>query len=298
VAVTDWSEERPTFELVKATVTVPEVAQLLGFEVEAGDKIASPWNPEERTPSCHLYEDHWWDYSTGKGGDVVDLVRAFDPEMSSSQALSKIWNRALRAGREPGDVEREPVRTLEDFTELFERGELNQWVFEQQLGVTIPDETTRANHHELWIAHAEPERIYGVKVRSRSGAKSSWPGSQFTHRLYSPVGWELLAGATSCVICEGESDSWAMWHELGHLADVFALPSGAGSWKDFWMEDLERYTDVWLCMDNDHAGEHALEKLTRKIGHGKARTLRVPQLMKDARQAIAAGWKPLDAVSQ
>ena len=58
------------------------------------------------------------------------------------------------------------------------------------------------------------------------------------------------------------------------------------------MEDLDRYDKVWLCMDNDKAGEAARDKLTRKIGFLKVEHLRVPQLYSDAREAIAAGWRP------
>ena len=77
-----------------------------------------------------------------------------------------------------------------------------------------------------------------------------------------------------------------------NLAPTFALPSGASSWKDAWLEDLEQYEKVYLCMDNDRAGQAARDKLTRKIGWLKAEQLRVPPLYNDAREAIAAGWRP------
>jgi hypothetical protein len=299
--VTDWAEERPTIELVKATVTVPEVAQLLGYDVDAGDKIPSPWNPEERTPSCHLYDDHFYDYSTGKGGDCIDLLMLHDPEATIDSALWQLWRRALRAGLEPGHVETQKPRELENFVGRIQQYEFVEAVYDLPTHGVFRDPFTSDLFVAHWVGQQPPEGgpdefVYGVKVRYRDGAKGAWPGSQFMHKLYSPVGWNpehMVAGAHTAVICEGESDSWAMRQQVGELADVFALPSGAGSWKDHWLEDLEQYSTIYLCFDNDRAGQQALEKVTRKIGHERAHELRVPQLYNDAREAIGAGWRPM-----
>lgn len=289
----DWTEERPTIELVKQTITVPEVAGLLGFDVTAGDKIISPFQPDERTPSCHLYDDHWWCYSTGQGGDVIDLVRAFDPDITVPKAVRLLWSRALRAGKEPGDVAAQPPRLLEDFTgqidglaglpaDLFGLPTSTYGVVETGDGWLIP--------------HREPERCYGVKVRYRAGGKGSWAGSQFVHRLYDPYGWARPVSAPQVVICEGESDAWALLSRLDDV-DVFGLPAGAGSWKDHWLTDLESYRTIWICTDNDRAGRAAADRLQSKIGWARTEMLRVPDLYSDARAAIEAGWTPIAQIA-
>lgn len=299
--MTDWSEERPTIELVKETITVPEVAELLGLEANEQDKITSPFNQDERTPSCHLYEDHWYDYSAGKGGDVVDLVRVFYPDMSVPRAVKLIWNRALRAGREPGDVERQPVRQVQDFSQQLAGLTLDPAIIQgwsEKLGVPIPGNCRHQATVDLLIPHEDQDGVYGVRVRHQDDSKESWLGSQFTKRLYDPFGWGEGYGAIGgeCVITEGETDCWALQSVLhnddGAWPPVFALPSGAQSWKDSWLEDLEPFDKVWLCLDNDDAGNKAREKLTRKIGYLKVEQLRVPPLYNDARKAIAAGWRP------
>jgi hypothetical protein len=309
--MTDWSEERPTIELVKQTVTVAEVAELLGFEPDSSGKITSPWNPDERTPSCHLYEDHFHDFSTGKHGDVIDLVRAFNPDLTVPEAVRKVWLRALRCGKEPGDVERQPVRQVVDFSaELYEYNDdkfircspSDPGVINTPFEDLNPPAGCRWDYlrDELLIPHADQDGVYGVKVRHADDTKSSWPGSQFTKRLYDPHGWAVNDGLFRdvCVITEGESDCWALQAALsdpelgGAVPTVLALPSGAASWKDAWLEDLEPFEKVYLCMDNDRAGQAARDKLTRKIGWLKAEQLRVPGLYNDAREAITAGWKP------
>ena len=91
---TDLAEIQPTIELVKQTVTVPEVAELLGFEPNSQQKIPSFANPDERTPSLHLYEDHWYDYGTGQHGDVIDLVAAAYPGSTINEIVRMVWSRA------------------------------------------------------------------------------------------------------------------------------------------------------------------------------------------------------------
>jgi hypothetical protein len=282
-------------DVAKSMLSVPELADMLGLEPVNG-KIHSPWNPDERTPSCHLYDDHFWDFSTGQGGDVIDLLRAFNPEMSYGRAVSRLCHKAVKAGREPGDVERLPVRQLVDFTERLAGPHFravnaySQWT--DALGLPLPANVVPLVD-QLLIPHEDENGVYGVKVRGADGSKSAWPGSQFSHRLYDPLGWigGSTHGITDCVIAEGESDCWAVRPHVSPLP-VYALPSGAGTWKDHWLKDLEPFDAIWICMDNDRAGTQARDKITSKVGYLRARQLRVPPLYNDAREAIAAGWRP------
>lgn len=290
--MTDWGEERPTPELVKTMISVPEVAEMYGFEPQGG-KITSILAPEERTPSLHLFDDHWFDFGRGKGGDVIDFVQIVEG-CTYSQALWRLWTKSLKAGREPGDVERQPVRQVMDFTEQLED---EGWPVDPRFDYLRPPSNCRSvrpfNGPALLIPHADAEGVYGVKVRHADGRKDAWPGSQFTKRLYDPDGWSHSIDRPNAlaVIAEGESDCWAL-RELVWPAYVFALPAGAATWKDSWLEDLEPFDKVWICTDNDRAGQQARDKLTSKIGYLKAEQLFVPPLYGDAREAIAAGWRP------
>lgn len=300
--VCDYCEHEHSAELAKSLVTCVEAAELLGFEPNSGSKIPSFANPDERTPSLHVYDGDagWYDYSAGEGGDVIDFVmRATGLEFG--KALSQLIHRSLKAGREPGDVERQPVRQVKDFTEelaltnrSFSRGNLDYW--HNALGVRPPNDCVVDIDGSLLIPHQDQDGVYGVKVRHPDGRKEAWPGSQFTKRLYDQHGWPTDGagiGCTWCIIAEGETDAWALQGALpGWGLRVFALPSGAQSWKDAWKADLESFNRVYLCLDNDRAGNDARDKLTRKIGYLRVEQLRVPPLMNDAREAIAAGWKP------
>ena len=276
---------------LKQTITVPEVAELAGLDITAGDKIISPWNPSERTPSAHLYEDHIHCYSTGQGGDIFDLVVAINPGATIGDAVKMLHRRAVSVGKEYGDVELAQPRMRKDFRPdidgFFQLKEFN--------GINLAGFNVRKSGAEIRIPHQDAEGIYGVKIRNPHG-KSSLPGSQFTLHLYDPYGMHYpITGVDTLVICEGESDCWAMERALNptdSTVDVWALPSGAATWKEHWLAELQPYQSVWVCMDNDQAGKRARDKLMSKIGYERTRELRVPQLYGDAREALAAGWQP------
>lgn len=306
--MSDWLED---LAILKSTLTLPEVVEMLGIEINSQGKITSPFNDADETPSCHIYEDHFFDYSTGRGGDILDFIKAVGKgrlrQATPSEVIEVLREEASALGKKPGDVERQAPRQLEDFTDRL--ADFDHYDCVPSAIRTFRDLNPPSNVRYSWnggdpqllIPHERDGRSYAVKVRSQSGAKSAWPGSQPTYSLYSPVGWEPTDLSTwTAIVCEGESDSWALEAALapmhGQWVDVpsvFALPSGAGSWKDKWLEDLDQFRTVVVVMDNDKAGKDARDKLERKIGVLRVKHLFVPQLFNDVRQAVAAGW-PVD----
>lgn len=284
-------------------MTVTEVLDLLGVEVDSNHKFTLR---DERTPSVHDFGDHWWDFGAGKGGDVIDLVRELcrgenGEMMPYNKALTMLMHKALKAGREPGDVERQAPRELVDFSEQWNRAETG-WVHEWE-GIYVHAFGLATSDSGILVPHRRDGRIYGVKVRGHDGSKTSWPGSQFTYSLYHPYGWNSIdLDLEVAIITEGESDCWvveaAVQPEGTFVPDVFALPSGAGSWKDSWLKDLEPYSRVIVIMDNDPAGQKARQKLESKIGHLRVKHLYVPQLANDVREAVTKlNWPVAQAIA-
>ncbi len=284
-------------EHIKTRVSPLDVAEMAGCEVD-GDKIRSPYNESDATPSCHLYPDHFWDFSTGRGGDVIDLYMAFT-ESSWGQAVNRLMKGVQALDADPDRVRRvpkpEPVDFFQAFTEV--RSEDYTHVISGLAGWYLPQLVTlgqlKTTKHHLVIPHWVGSKIPAVKLRTNNGSKSCWPGSQFLS-LYGP---RVSSYAMSAIIMEGESDCWAMDAHLNPPGSdiniaVFALPSGAGLWRNEWLDALAGYKKIGVCFDNDHAGKAALYKVTHAIGWGRAVEITVPTLINDAREALSRGWEP------
>ena len=76
------------FELVKASVTVKQAAELYGHEANRGDMICCPFH-DDRHPSMKLNKDYFYCFGCGATGDVIDFVaRLFG--LSSYEAAKKL----------------------------------------------------------------------------------------------------------------------------------------------------------------------------------------------------------------
>ena len=62
------------FDEVKDLVDVPTAARHYGVEVHRGNMALCPLH-RERTPSCKLYEDHYYCFGCQAHGDVIRLVQ-------------------------------------------------------------------------------------------------------------------------------------------------------------------------------------------------------------------------------
>lgn len=284
---------------VRSTVTPLDLADMFELEVW-GDKIRSPWNESDHTPSCHLYEDGFFDYSTGRHGDVIDLFMKLTGK-TWGQSVNKLAAGAERMDADPDRVRRVP-RELPDLTATFEmlrHPEYDSSVWAARLR-PIPEEllfdlwmaeVVGGSNTQMAIPHWHGGIVRGIKLRSATGAKSAVPGSTFACGLYYP---QVVLPVRTMVITEGESDSWALLASpVRHTTvTIAALPSGAGLWRDSWLADLEQYETIYTAFDNDRAGRQATDKVRSAVGWGRWRELKVPDLFNDVREAMAAGWEP------
>ena len=64
---------------IKAAVTAREVFEHYGFEINRAGFCRSPFAANDKTPSLKVYDGDrgWHDFSSGKGGDIIDFVREY-----------------------------------------------------------------------------------------------------------------------------------------------------------------------------------------------------------------------------
>lgn len=297
----DWDERVEYIKSRVGCIDLPE--RYVDGVVAVRDKIRSPWNPDERTPSLHLYVDHWYDYSTGVHGDVIELYMKLTGT-SFGSAVFRLCQAAQRVDADPDYVRREPVE-LPDLTCTFRALPELSVEHAARWSLRLPPVTVdtlvemswsdrvRGDGSTLYIAHWHDGVVRGVKVRSVSAGKSALPGSTFAVGLYGirEPGWWPAGPPADVVMVEGESDLWALQQAQPSWA-VCALPGGAGTWRDSWLDALSVYGTVWTAFDNDPAGRRATERVRSVVGWGRWRELVVPSLFGDVREALAAGWVP------
>lgn len=283
--------------LVRSMVTPLDLVDMLDIECVRG-KIRSPHHPDERTPSCHLYEDGYYCYATGRHGDVIDLFMALTGSTFGA-AVNKLLSGAERIEADVDRVRRH-VPSVPDLTD--------EWQLEPALDAAASDLWTallpgvaratvdelaasdllRGSLAEVLIAHRHGPTVHGIKVRRPDGSKSSVPGSSYAIGLYRP---RPRTGSTRCVITEGESDCWSLM-DIDSDVDLCALPGGAGLWRPQWLDDLAGYSVIATAFDNDRAGRAATEKVRSAVGWDRWTELEVPQLYPDVRSARSSGWMP------
>lgn len=270
------------------------IEQLIGEPVPANRKINSPFNPADETPSFHCYETDWYDYSTGRHGDVITLVRELR-KCSFEEAIELLESEADDLGLVA--VEREKVEkppfVVPEFRPVFGSHLRPPGVSVALWNTLVASGVVMAKDVEtLAIVHRNPYTLdaVGIKYRHISGRKTSEPGSDFSSFLYQPFDYQPTIDY--CIITEGETDSWAWFTKRPAYEHVYSLPSGANSWRDKFLDQLSNYDKVFLAFDNDAAGKQATDKVTRAIGWGRTELVQIPSLYKDVREAVAAGWTP------
>lgn len=272
---------------IKRTMTMDEVLRILGLpEPNRQRKIRSIFNSAERTPSLHVYQYDWYDYSTGNGGDQIAFVMAVTGKgyVQALEMLGRGQPLAVRPRKEtevPFELPNYTARYQSKKTAQngeawaqWERTVLEKWPYLGMSGLAelsvgkLVDGDGKA---EFWIPHwHQPDegtaRIVGIKVRGLDGAKYAVEGSCFIAGLYRPI--YPFRDATHALVVEGESDAWVMCKMLkGRDVTVYGLPSGAGALKPRFAKELENYETVGLAFDDDDPGHKAeswfLERLPR-----------------------------------
>lgn len=264
-------------EAIQRAKAVPmvDVLDMLGLpRPDSSHKIRSVFNPDERTPSMHIYPYDWHDFSTGRNGDQIDLVREV-ARVSFPRAVEMLTKGqyGIRRRREPeperevpdltkkwGYLVADSISTDSDLRELFEVYSLHKWglgLFQilEAGNVLLP----RGDHWQLATPHWHDGKVVGIKYRSDT-AKWSEPGSSFREGLYRPRRQDIDTTGDAWLV-EGESDAWVMAYQTP--APVFALPSGVGLWRDVWRNELTG--TVNLCFDRDEPGEEARERVAGSL---------------------------------
>ena len=274
---------------IKDTVTMERVLEILNLEPpNRNGKIRSIINPGEHTPSLHIYSDHWYDYSTGEGGDQIKFVQVYSG-CSYREAIDKLsggttsWTRKRRDWTPPA-----PPNLTDRFDNEPEASPLGiqraagyvtaKWPF---LTLSdIIDFGVKACETSLWAPHRDASgAVRGIKIRDVvSNSKFAVTGSKFTGQLYRV---RTCPGAPVAMICEGESDLWCLtkWCQQSQfrtLVQPLSLPAGAATWRPEWHVELSSFKTVIVMLDGDIPGQAASQHITQALGEDRTGSIIPP----------------------
>jgi len=105
-------------------------------------------------------------------------------------------------------------------------------------------------------------------------------------------GWQAIPDdARTVVITEGCIDAMS-YYEAG--VPALSVPYGGGDgnkqrWIEYEWENLERFDEIYLSMDDDEQGKKALKEISNRLGKYRCLKISLPDGCKDANEALIGG---------
>lgn len=168
----------------------------------------------------------------------------------------------------------------------------NEWV--DKVTVTFPWMTTQAEFaQETQNGRSSDTAGGGEETSAALGPRPKFLIQRIKHRAIETkglqrilpkrgrwgfFGWHVVSdAATEIIITEGEYDAMAAAQGLHILPDndplkgvpAISLPNGCNSLPPDLIPLLERFTKIYLWLDNDKSGQDAADKFARKLGVGR-----------------------------
>lgn len=138
-----------------------------------------------------------------------------------------------------------------------------------------------------FLRDGEPIMIKRLLLE-RNGKKDIRPTSENQEPCL--FGWQAVdKKARTIIITEGEIDAMSI-KQIGH--DALSIPFGAGKgqhWIDNEYDRLDRFDEIYVCMDNDEAGEQASLEIVERLGRHRCKVLKL-EGYKDANEALQDGY--------
>lgn len=125
-------------------------------------------------------------------------------------------------------------------------------------------------------------KLLSVKYRSIL-EKKFWSEKDTQPSLF---GKDMVKNNTQLIICEGEIDMLSLYQ---YDINAVSIPSGASD--DRWIETewdfIDKFQTIYLCYDNDSAGQVAARRVCKRLGDYRCKTVVLPK--KDANECLVGG---------
>ncbi len=147
----------------------------------------------------------------------------------------------------------------------------------------------------LWYPYIDRNgRVVNVKKRTIPPAAKAFKRIEGgLSSLFNEIA--LYSKADEAILTEGESDCIAVW-TMGHH-NVVGVSLGARGFKPEWVDQLDRFTKIYIVYDSDIAGQNGAAKVAARLGIERCYNVLVPPPYKDANEFLM-GDNGLDQFKQ
>lgn len=230
----------------------------------------------------------WKDFNAGNGGDLLDLwaqCRALSIGEAMKEVKSFLNIREEMPQKAEATYKRPqkpnctaPKAPVRDW--LLSRG-----ISDETMAAFKIAEQRRGNSTYAVFPYLRDGELVNAKYRNVDEKKDMRQEGGAEPCLF---GWHLIdPKARSVVICEGEIDCMTL-HQLGIPA--LSVNAGAGNYQ--WIENdwdrLQRFSDIFICYDDDDAGQKGAREVVQRLGMERCRVMLLDGF-KDPNEALQDG---------
>ncbi len=239
----------------------------------------------------------WSDFGTGQSGDLLDLwasVRhlGIHEAMTQAKTFLGIGGTELISSsknyKKPSIVA-EPLGTHRDGAMDYLAGRGIDLETCEAFGVLEYEKS--GQHWIVWPFYrgGELRNVKYMPVARREDGGKNEPsfagGCEIT--LF---GWQALDPSTrTVVLTEGEIDCLTV-SQMGFHA--LSVPNGASgmSWIQNDFDAMQRFDEIFICFDNDPAGQKGVAEVVARLGEHRCRIVQWPNGVNDPNDALQQGW--------
>jgi twinkle protein len=225
----------------------------------------------------------WRDFAADEGGDLLDLWASVH-SISIAEALTEARS-YLGISEMPRREQHREYKRPEVPKQTSSGESVKAWLMSRGLNEqTIADFKVREVAGKAAFPYFRDGKLINVKYRDTKTKRDMRQEAGAEPCLF---GWHLIGpNVRSIAICEGEIDAMTL-----HQFKIPALSVNAGAGNHQWVENdwerLERFSEIWLCFDDDEAGRKGAGEVANRLGIERCKVVQFGA--KDANQWLQDG---------
>lgn len=124
----------------------------------------------------------------------------------------------------------------------------------------------------LSIPHYFKDKLQNIKYRSLPPAEKTFRRIEGCPSIL--FNSDAIEGAQELFLCEGEIDSITLWRQ--GIKNVIGATTGAGSFDPAWIDQLAKVSKIYICYDQDEAGQKGAREVARRLGYDRCFNVSLP----------------------